>query len=159
MTQDTLTTLRAALEALEMQQTGLRWYRSEMPEHVNGSDDEADALVNNLTEKLAALIAAMEKSEPDFVYEGYERGSELLSALEGVADGTGLWMQKPVEQPLSDAKDAARWNWWAKAVSEHDMNSLEEAFKDIPHDSPTSKQALDSAVDAAIEQAIRSKQA
>ena len=144
MTQDTLTTMRAAKEIAQNVRGDYM---------LDGNDLEV------LKASHLALIAAMEKSEPDFVYEGYERGSELLSALEGVADGTGLWMQKPVEQPLSDAKDAARWNWWAKAVSEHDMNSLEEAFKDIPHDSPTSKQALDSAVDAAIEQAIRSKQA
>ena len=48
--------------------------------------------------------------------------------------------------------DAARWVWWAEAVANHDLNSIEKAFKDIPHDQTTSKQALDVAVDAALKE-------
>jgi len=57
---DTLTTLRAAKSALEMQQTGLQWYRGMMPEYVDGSDDEADAETSSAITDLRTLIASME---------------------------------------------------------------------------------------------------
>jgi len=57
---NTLTTLRAALSALEMQQTGLQWYRGMMPEYVDGSDDEADAETSSAITDLRTLIASME---------------------------------------------------------------------------------------------------
>jgi len=61
---NTLTTLRAALSALEMQQTGLQWYRGMMPEYVDGSDDEADAETSSAITDLRTLIASMEAQEP-----------------------------------------------------------------------------------------------
>lgn len=44
--------MQVAIDALEMAQTGLQWYRGMMPEYVDGSDDEAD-------EQIAAAIAGL----------------------------------------------------------------------------------------------------
>lgn len=143
MTQDTLTTLRAALEALEMQQTGLRWYRSEMPEHVNGSDDEADALVNNLTEKLAALIAAMEKSEPVGEITAEDMGAPFNAISirthfykEVPAVGTKLYTnQQPHQNPSVDAVEWAVGKWIAEVQNRPLVNvhrrSLDDTWRTV----------------------------
>lgn len=50
--------MRKGLEALEMAQSGLQWYRVAHPEEVDGSDDEADAGIESA---LAALRSALER--------------------------------------------------------------------------------------------------
>jgi len=72
---DALTTLRAAKSALEMQQTGLQWYRGMMPEYVDGSDGEADAETNVAITDLTALIASREAQEP---VAWADRANELI---------------------------------------------------------------------------------
>ena len=43
-----------AIEALEAAKNGLNWYRQEYPEQVNGSDDEADQLIERAITALSA---------------------------------------------------------------------------------------------------------
>jgi len=77
---EALTTLRAAKSALEMQQTGLQWYRGMMPEYVDGSDNEADAETSSAITDLRTLIASMEAQEPttdNSSIRGYEVGASV----------------------------------------------------------------------------------
>jgi len=88
----TLTTLRAAKSALEMQQTGLQWYRGMMPEYVDGSDYEADAETSSAITDLRTLIASMEaQPEPSPVMLKVVRGDICCKSLD-MDQSYGMWV-------------------------------------------------------------------
>lgn len=156
----TLTTMRAALDALDIQQTGLQWYRDAYPVDHNGDDDEADAKVSAAENGLRTLIAEMEAGEPKplpgadwTITMRRMMGSgcaKLKCTCKAGDEKHCIWWDEPgdrpaqpVEQPLTEDE--------IYAALEADIIAIESSRND-----PESWAVIVEMV-RAIEQAIRSK--
>lgn len=71
--------LEQAVEALEMAQTGLKWYRDMHPEDTDGSDDEADAEID------ATLTALRAHLKPDTEVHSTAPQTKAASGVEADA--------------------------------------------------------------------------
>ena len=94
--------MQQALNALEMAQAGLEWYRDAQPENVNGSDEEADEVIGDAMQVLRdALSASPLPQEPQEGKELTDAASLVRACAPFLKDG-----ETPAECIARNRKDA-----------------------------------------------------
>lgn len=121
--------MQQALNALEMAQAGLEWYRDAQPENVNGSDEEADEVIGDAMQSLRdALSASPLPQEVKALTD--ERIEEVLSEA---------YRKLVREQGYSGGMGGATWDLAAARAIERELRGAQEVkagedWQDIPDD-------------------------